>query len=406
MDVIERIRALRRSVPAPTNDVVERSRVRLLAVIAEENTAPASPEGRQRRERSRARRIVLVGAAATVATAVVFALDPSGGRITELDDASAAATELRRVAVVATHGEASEPLPIRHIRFRNLTDTGAPVYDVYIRPDGTAMVGRVGAALGPTDGFLESPEIASLNSSPEHLRQQMLQLAARHGFGTPGERAERSLYRLATELLPDPALAPPVRAAVLEVLASLDLEAINARTLGKTSDPAGRQGIALAFTFEEGTISQLVLDETTGQLLSDTTVLADGTPLGGRVFLGSETTDVIPVAPTKAHAANNEITFAHSARSLAFKLTSCTSASDGRVTLSGKAADGTTITVTAADMAGGIAIQGPGYSFEGTIHTVSVGDTGRVTVKGRGSVADDSTVRGASAFTVTLPKCG
>lgn len=183
---------------------------------------------------------------------------------------------------------------IRHIRFRNESDPGAPVYDAYIRPDGSAMVGKAGGPLKPTQGYLSAAAITSLPSNPVRLRPALSHLATTAGYNGPGESPERGIFRISVDLLADPSVDRDVKAAIFRVLEKLDLNAIHARNLGAVTDPAGRHGIGLSFGFEEGTTEVLVLDRTTGALLSDTTRLADGSPFAGQVYLADENLTAIP----------------------------------------------------------------------------------------------------------------
>lgn len=309
MNVFDRFRALRPSTPPPTSDVVQRSREQLMQTIIESTTtaqaghpgeAPAAPT--RRRARAGRRRPVLAiglgaGAAAALAAFAFFALvlAGGGGGLAPLPAQASAQTVLHDAGrLTAATAAAPGSKPIRHLRFRNLTDAGAPVYDLYVRPDGSALVGRVGEPLTATDGYLTQAQIASLPDRPDALRQRMLTLSGQLGLGQPGERPERALYRLAGELLPDPGVAPKVKAAVFAVLSRLDLDAIRARNLGHRRDAQGRDGIALQFAFDEGAVDRMILDERTGRLLSTVTTLPDGARLGGQVHLAADTRASIP----------------------------------------------------------------------------------------------------------------
>lgn len=194
-----------------------------------------------------------------------------------------------RVLETAAFLVAGRPVPgegdVRHLRFRNYTDEGHPVYEVFINADGTARVGGQGGPFENTDGYLTSAQIRALPTDPASLRPAMESLAGQTGLGSPGEAAERAVFRLGVDLLADPGAGPELKGAVYGVLASLDADAVTVAAVGATEDPTGRPGVGLRFTFEEGLVEDLVIDARTGALLSDLSQLADGTPFGGRAYL-------------------------------------------------------------------------------------------------------------------------
>jgi len=194
------------------------------------------------------------------------------------------------LASADTTGDAT----IRHIEFRNLSDKGHPVYDVYVRPDGTAMVGRTGAPLTATSGYLTADQIAGIAGDPSGMEQRMATLAETLGLGMPGERPERAIYRLATELLSDPGVPAATKAQVYDVIKGFDLDAIKARNLGERTLEDGTTGIELEFRFEEGATDRMLLDRDTGALLAISTVLPDGSVLGGQQYLEQDKVAAVP----------------------------------------------------------------------------------------------------------------
>ncbi|GAB2655795.1 hypothetical protein ABI214_08180 [Prescottella soli] len=208
----------------------------------------------------------------------------------------AARTLEQSAALVAATTEPIEAGPVRHLQFTNLTDADHPTYDTFVRPDGTALVGKIGGDLHETSGYLTSAQLAGLPADPYQLRTQMLSLSRQLGLGYTDEAPDRALYRLATKLLPDPAVTPEVKAGIYRVLAGLDLDAIRARDLGIGTDRTGRPGYVVEFTFEEGYVDRMVIDSGTGALISVETVDRDGKLFGGQVNAFAEMVDQMPPA--------------------------------------------------------------------------------------------------------------
>ncbi|PTR39901.1 hypothetical protein C8K38_1141 [Rhodococcus sp. OK611] len=303
------IRGRRPEPQPPRDEVVLRARENLMRTI-ETETAPQppaveatdspAPVVRLDQRRRRMWRVVAgVGAAACVAVAAsIFVVGDDGlgesGQVQVIE--AGPQFTLRQAALVAEKSELVGAGPIRHMRFVNLTDEGQPTYDAYVRPDGTALVGKAGGDLQETSGYLTSAQLAELPADPYQLRTRMLSLSSELGLGYPGEAPDRALYRLATELLPDPEVTPEIKAGIYRVLAGLDLEAIRARDLGVGADRAGRPGDVLEFTFEEGYVDRLVIDPQTGALLSTETADREGQPAGGQVYVSAEMVDTMPLA--------------------------------------------------------------------------------------------------------------
>ncbi|WP_458690965.1 hypothetical protein [Nocardia tengchongensis] len=185
---------------------------------------------------------------------------------------------------------------IRHLRFTNLADEGFPSYDIFVRPDGTALVGKVGEDLHETSGYLTHEQLTGLSPDPDQLRTQMLNLSQQLRLGYPGEAPERALYRLAPKLITDPDVTPAVKAGTYRVLAGLNLEAIRARDLGIGTDRIGRVGFVLEFTFEEGYVDRMVIDSGTGALLSTDTINREGAVVSGEIYDFAEMLDQMPPA--------------------------------------------------------------------------------------------------------------
>ncbi|AQA23477.1 hypothetical protein BTZ20_5454 [Rhodococcus sp. MTM3W5.2] len=302
------IRGRRPEPQPPRDEVVLRARENLMRTIEnEKSTQPpveATDSGacvaRLDERRRWVRRVVAgVGAAACVAVAASIFLVGNDGPVGPEQAqvvASGPQHALEQAAtLVAVKTDLAGTGPIRHLRFVNLSDVDQPTYDTYVRPDGTALVGKAGGDLQETSGYLTSAQLAGLPVDPYQLRTRMLSLSSELGLGYPDEAPDRALYRLATQLIPDPAVTPEIKAGIYRVLAGLNLEAIRARDLGVGADQTGRPGDVLEFTFEEGYIDRLVIDSATGALLSTETADREGKPAGGQVYLSAEMLETMPV---------------------------------------------------------------------------------------------------------------
>ncbi|MDH6678088.1 hypothetical protein M2284_002291 [Rhodococcus sp. LBL1] len=299
----------RRPEPQPPRDeVVLRARRNLMHTIendestqpyASEDPGPPTPvvsHGWLRRQPGRV--TAVISAACVAVAALVLAVGYGGMGVPEQSQVVTvgAARTLEQSATLVGATTESETGPIRHLQFTNLTDADHPTYDTFVRPDGTALVGQVGGDLHETSGYLTSAQLAELPAAPDQLRTQMLTLSHQQGLGYSGEAPDRALYRLATKLLPDPAVTPEVKAGIYRVLAGLDLEAIRARDLGIGTDRTGRPGYVLEFTFEEGFVDRMVIDSGTGALISVETLDRDGKLFGGQVNVFAELVDEMPPA--------------------------------------------------------------------------------------------------------------
>lgn len=300
----------RRPEPEPPRDeVILRARRNLMRTMETDGSTPSSvseatgPRNKIVRLGGFRRRpgwvTAVVSAACVAVSVLVFAARYDDMRVPEQSQVvtvGAAFTLEQTAALVEARTDPIETGPIRHLQFAKLTDADRPTYDTYVRPDGTALVGEVGEDLHETSGYLTSAQLADLPGDPDRLRTQMLSLSQQLGLGYAGEAPDRALYRLATKLLPDPAVTPEVKAGIYRVLAGLDLEAIRARDLGVGADRTGRPGHVLEFTFEEGFADRMVIDRGTGALIGIETVDRDGRVFSGQVNVFAETVDRMPPA--------------------------------------------------------------------------------------------------------------
>jgi hypothetical protein len=112
-----------------------------------------------------------------------------------------------------------------------------------------------------------------------------------------GEPTDGQLWRAITDLLRDPHVTPVVRAALLNVAASLE----GSKILSDRSDPAGRPAHVIEFENWGGTeIDRLYVDPATHDLLAWTTIPKDD-DRAFRIFLVQQTgvVDTVEMAPDR-----------------------------------------------------------------------------------------------------------
>lgn len=100
-------------------------------------------------------------------------------------------------------------------------------------------------------------------------------------------------------------------------------------------------------------------------------------------------------------AEEGSATFAIEETAVTFTIGSCTNPGETTISFMGESAEGTIIDISAEEQVGGITIDGPEGSWEGSIDAVEVGDLGNFTISGTASVADDSAEGGPFDFTLT-----
>lgn len=76
------------------------------------------------------------------------------------------------------------------------------------------------------------------------------------------------------------------------------------------------------------------------------------------------------------------------------EVSACSASGESTVAFSGESSEGTSVSVDATDMVGGVFIDGPEASFEGTVDLVMVGDTGQIVIGANGSEADHTSEGG------------
>jgi hypothetical protein len=172
-----------------------------------------------------------------------------------------------------------------------------PCAKVDVRPQEQAEVIKM---TGGLEGFLKSHpdlDVRTLPDDPALLRERLLTWTRAGGLGGPVEGDADQLWAAAGVVLfqPEGPLSPTVRAAVYRMLADLP----GVRSLGRATDPKGRQGQAFTRTADGldggmGT-SRIILDPETGQSLALESYERPGGPRTGyTAVLTSGPTDTPP----------------------------------------------------------------------------------------------------------------
>lgn len=287
--------------PEEDSQAIERARARLLDAIRAE-------EARARRRR---RRLVLPAAAAVafaaLAVAVVAVIGPIGG-------STAAATELRRLAEIASAIEAPDVGPGEYfltvsdeLRPEATTDiaTGS-AYTVVSRLHLKTWIARDGSSFRVTEVISSRfaseadrraweeagrPEVPRAGDRREETlragqgpwvdlsrlprKPAELLAALRSGEIVPRQPGDEQVFLLIGELLAQGDAPPDLRAALLEAAAGLE----DVQDVGDVTDPLGRDGRALAV--DGATLrTQLVFDPATAELLSIELYGSDGGSVG------------------------------------------------------------------------------------------------------------------------------
>lgn len=339
MDEIELLREFRAGLPGPRPASREAARAALMARCAGEEAAPGRPRGRRpgRPPGRRPRRRLRIAAAtlAFLALAVGLPILLLGGK-TEVEPAAAAV--LRQAARVA-RSQPEEPQPgsgqYAYTRSRNAYITTvvglAPGQDepggngrepapswsvlvphereIWIAPDGSGRLREVtgrprflsGAqraawVAAGSPGLPPAGQVAdetfkahqlryfrsgSLPTDPKELRKL---IEARQVPGIGGPPGEAETFELIGEMLRETDLRPALRAALYEVTAELP----GIELLGPVRDPAGRDGVGVAFTDRRrGIRHELIFDPADSALLGEREVVVGGWDKGLQVPVGT-----------------------------------------------------------------------------------------------------------------------
>jgi hypothetical protein len=351
IDEIVLLREFRAGLPGPRPESRIAARAAMMERFEREEVAPGHPPARRLR-----RRLLLAAALACLAPAVGLPILLLGGK-TEVEPAGAAQV-LRQTALVA-RSQPAEPQPgpgqYAYTRSRNAYITtvvgltaaqnrasgsdrepasGWSVLvprerEIWIAPDGS---GRIREAAGRprflsdaqraawlAAGSPQLPSVArasdetfaphqlrylrsgSLPTDPEELRRL---IEARKIPGIGGPPGEAETFELIGEMLRETDLRPALRAAIYEVAAELS----GIELLGPVRDPAGREGIGVAFTdHRRGIRHELIFDSADAALLGEREVVVGGwdkdlqvpagTVVGYASYLESRVVDSTAIPP-------------------------------------------------------------------------------------------------------------
>ncbi|MFI6316613.1 hypothetical protein ACIBG8_03795 [Nonomuraea sp. NPDC050556] len=144
----------------------------------------------------------------------------------------------------------------------------SPCLEVDVQPQERAEVIQMNGGL---ERFLKAHpglDVSTLPDDPALLRERLLDWTRGGGLGGPVEGDADQLWAAAGIVLfhPEGPLSPTVRAAAYRMLADLP----GVRSLGRVTDPKGRQGQAFTHTAPGGggSTSRIILDPETGQSLA------------------------------------------------------------------------------------------------------------------------------------------
>ena len=268
---------------------------------------PALRRGRQRRRRPVARIVLPAAGLAAALTLAVIVLSTTRGT-----GPASAATALERVAAIA---RAQAPLALRPGQYLYtksintgmvmtadgpLASAGAytvlvpHVREIWLGPDGGRLYETAGtprflterdrehwiaagrpdlnlvAETSPSENSLSPARPLDLPSNPDALYERLKHDAAGHGSGLASE-----MFTLVGDSLRETFATPAQRAALYEVAARIP----GVEFVGRVTDPAGRGGIAVAFT-NDGIRSTLIFDPQTSALLAEEEVALAGNRFG------------------------------------------------------------------------------------------------------------------------------
>lgn len=299
--------------PGPTPEGVDRMRARLTAHM--DASAKGAKAMRTKAAPSTKRRLVrpawgLAFGATATAGALAVALVAGGGNGAPSHGATSHDDSARTVLLTAA--EHAETGPTGKYWRVKTTDTraNATVYAEWITLDGQRWVAyrnprpepgtnaselHKAKGLGPIPVSVLGPNPAlsaliELPAQPKALRA----LAERN---VPKQNKAESVTEALVGLLTDQPVPPKVRAAAFRALADVP----GVRMLGRTTDPRGRKGTALAFTYTtpRGAMqSRLVIDTGSSQVLAETLTGSKEKPFTHtRVYLATGWTDESPRIP-------------------------------------------------------------------------------------------------------------
>jgi len=249
---------------------------------------------------------LIATAAALVAYLGVNVTTGFGPGNTLFGEPACAAEVLRGAARAAAAQPATiATASIRHARWLALPDV-KDIHDTYQGPNGgswqtvTYVNGTQRTVQHAPMFDIPAAELRKLSTNPSQLYRELVVLATRQGYNqldvSPSDPAP-GIWMAALWALPDPNLAPPVRAALYNVLAELRSPALTITNGGLRTDPLGRRANELLVQEGSGQPPELLyIDPVTGSLDAYTVHSSDGS-VSGQAFLS---TDLVAAVPTAA----------------------------------------------------------------------------------------------------------
>ena len=333
IDELDRVKAFRAGVAAPTEEA-ERAAREALATAIGQRTRRSGPRPRQPApltdppERRTRRRVWLIPATATVAVAVVASILAGTFGSGSSGPPTAAAAVFTRLAAVAKTQPSAAPGPGQYLYVDSLetNESDAPEVgctmlvperrQIWIGADGSgrllentrqatfpsasdraacARANLLGSAAPGTNDNWFAPgclslgpvNLQSLPTDPAALRAR---LDARQIEGGPGGPAED--FTQIGDLLRETDASPALRAAIYKVAATIP----GVEVLGPARDHSGRLGIGLAYNHGGGGM-ELIFDPHTSALLGELDTNPAGKLVGWAVYLQSRIVNGLPRRP-------------------------------------------------------------------------------------------------------------
>jgi hypothetical protein len=321
MDEIELLRGFRRDLSDADPDEVETARAELMRAIDREGSLPSASAKRSRVLSLRRPGLAAVGAAAAaVAAAGVLLVALSSG---PGGTPTAAARVLRHAALVAATRPNEAPPRVGQYVYTKSKGAALSLHPVagglggvlspavrqsWIGPDGSGRTREVrlpARSIAPPHrvvgsrpgdrildhsygpGQLSYLDLSHLPTDPDALRRLIEERKVEGG--PPGDV---ETFAIISDVLRQSYAPPKLRAALYEIASGLS----GVELLGKVRDPAGRQGVVVAYV-QNGVRNELIFNPKTSILLGERNVLVDpgtaelrappGTVVGYSTYLAS-----------------------------------------------------------------------------------------------------------------------
>jgi hypothetical protein len=169
--------------------------------------------------------------------------------------------------------------------------------DEHFRAQGSPEPGTPVVAGSPED-YLAYRDLSELPTDPDALRQLIEERKVEGG--PPGDA---QTFTIIGDLLRETYTSPALRSALYQIASELP----GVELVGEVKDPAGREGIAVAYTEPQGIRHELIFDQQTSALLGERDVLVDpataqlsapsGTIIGYAAYLASGVVDSSDARP-------------------------------------------------------------------------------------------------------------